>query len=275
MTSTPDWNTFQSRFLRHSEPAISIDYSRMGTGENFLDDHSKLIERAITDMQNLEAGKIANPDEGRMVGHYWLRNADLAPGDLPSTIREDIDDARNFAAEIHSGGISAPNGSAFSPLLIIGIGVSALGPQLVADALGGDARLSVSFFDNTDPAGIDATITEIGDKLPTTLAIVISKGGGTPETRNGMLEAKAAFEKQGLEFAKQAVAITGIDSKLDNYAKDNGWLRRFRMHDWIGGRTSVMSTVGLLPAALQGVDIDQFLAGAAATDELTRNPDVR
>ncbi len=161
----------------------------------------------------------------------------------------------------------------FTHILVIGIGGSALGPQLVAEALGGDAKMSISFFDNTDPAGIDDTIAQIADKLPSTLAVVISKSGGTPETRNGMLEAEAAFGRHDLDFAKHAVAVTGVDSKLDNYAKDNGWIRRFRMHDWIGGRTSVMSTVGLLPAALQGIDIGQFLAGAAATDTLTRNPD--
>jgi len=54
----------------------------------------------------------------------------------------------------------------------------------------------------------------------------------------------------------------------------NGWLARFPMPDWIGGRTSAMSAVGLLPMALQGFDIDAFLAGAAAMDERTRVPDV-
>jgi glucose-6-phosphate isomerase len=88
-----------------------------------------------------------------------------------------------------------------------------------------------------------------------------------------MLEAQDAFATRGLEFAKQAIAITGVGSKLDEFSTAGGWIRRFRMHDWIGGRTSIMSTVGLLPAALQGVDIRQFLAGAAATDKLTRNPD--
>ncbi|PYJ20356.1 MAG: glucose-6-phosphate isomerase, partial [Verrucomicrobia bacterium] len=88
-----------------------------------------------------------------------------------------------------------------------------------------------------------------------------------------MLEAEARFKENGLQFRKHAVAVTGADSALDNYAEENGWLARFPMHDWVGGRTSVMSAVGLLPMALQGFDIDDFLAGASAMDERTRTQD--
>jgi len=68
--------------------------------------------------------------------------------------------------------------------------------------------------------------------------------------------------------------VTGVGSELDKHAEANGWLARFPMPDWIGGRTSVMSPVGLLPMALQGFDIDAFFAGAATMDERTRVPDV-
>jgi glucose-6-phosphate isomerase len=91
-----------------------------------------------------------------------------------------------------------------------------------------------------------------------------------------MLEAKAFYERHGLDFAAHAVAVTGtaaggIRSRLEQYALEHGWLRIFPMTDWVGGRTSVMSTVGLVPAALQGVDTVQFLAGAAAMDAKTRS----
>src|SRR5690606_14969045 len=116
--------------------------------------------------------------------------------------------------------------------------------------------------------------SDIGAKrLSKTLAVVISKSGGTPETRNGMIEAKAAYDAAGLDFGKHAVAVTGVGSKLDQFAEAYGFVARFPMEDWVGGRTSVMSTVGLVPAALQGIDIDQFLAGAAAMDAETRKPD--
>src|SRR5207249_7481185 len=92
------------------------------------------------------------------------------------------------------------------------------------------------------------------------------------ETRNGMLEAAARYEQAGLDFGKHAVAVTGVGSELDKYAEKNGWLTPFPMHDWVGGRTSIMSAVGLVPAALEGFDIDNFLAGAAAMDMKTRAP---
>jgi glucose-6-phosphate isomerase len=89
-----------------------------------------------------------------------------------------------------------------------------------------------------------------------------------------MLEAEARFKEKGLQFNKHAVAVTGAGSDLDKNAEKSGWLTRFPMHDWVGGRTSVMSAVGLLAMALQGLDIDDFLAGAAAMDERNRAQDV-
>jgi glucose-6-phosphate isomerase len=105
--------------------------------------------------------------------------------------------------------------------------------------------------------------------------LVTSKSGGTKETRNGMLEVQARLTELGVPFAGQFVAVTGIDSELDKRAVSEKWLRRFPMYDWVGGRTSVMSAVGLLPAALQGVDIAAFLKGAAEMDIHTRTPEAR
>ena len=211
-----------------------------------------------------------------MVGHYWLRNPALAPTpEIRSEIEDTIRRVKSFAKDVHAGKITAQNGRRFKHVLHIGIGGSALGPQFVSAALGSpDDPMDIFFFDNTDPEGFDRVFDSIGEGLPETLTIVVSKSGGTKETRNGMLEAEAKFAAIGLPFAKHAVAVTGVGSELDKHAEAKGWLARFPMHDWIGGRTSVMSAVGLLPMALQGFDIDAFLAGAAAMDERTRVPDV-
>jgi glucose-6-phosphate isomerase len=157
---------------------------------------------------------------------------------------------------------------------LIGIGGSALGPQFIADALGqATDPLDIYFLDNTDPDGFDRAFHKIGDHLAHTLAVVISKSGGTKETRNGMLETAARYEQAGLDFGKHVIAVTGPGSELDKHAEKNGWITRFPMHDWVGGRTSIMSAVGLVPAALEGFDIDNFLAGAAAMDAKTRTPE--
>ncbi len=71
------------------------------------------------------------------------------------------------------------------------------------------------------------------------------------------------------------MAVTGPGSELDKVAVKGGWLKRFPMWDWVGGRTSIMSAVGLLPMALQGLDVDAFLAGASAMDAKTRSLRVR
>jgi glucose-6-phosphate isomerase len=103
---------------------------------------------------------------------------------------------------------------------------------------------------------------------------VVSKSGGTKETRNGMLVAQAAYEKAGLKFGQHAVAITMFGSELDKYTIANEWLERFPMWDWVGGRTSELSAVGLLPAALQGLDIDGLLSGSKLVDSATRSHNV-
>lgn len=157
---------------------------------------------------------------------------------------------------------------------MIGIGGSALGPQFVAHALGQPRKdkLAVAFFDNTDPDGIDYVLNGLRGQLAKTLVLVISKSGGTAETRNGMLEAIVAFKAAGLDHSKHFVAVTGAGSKLDITAVSENWLARFPMWDWVGGRTSALCAVGLLPAALQGLDISALLDGAAAMDAVTRRP---
>ena len=275
MASTSLWPRFQKYFLRYDDLDFSIDISRMRFADDFFEKMRPLVEKAFAAMRELEAGAIANPDEQRMVGHYWLRDSKLAP---TPELRADIDETnariKQFAADVHSGKIAPQNGERFKHVLLIGIGGSALGPQFIADSLGNATDpLDIYFLDNTDPDGFDRAFNKIGDHLSHTLTVVISKSGGTKETRNGMLEAAARYDQARLDFGKHAVAVTGAGSELDKYAEKNGWLTRFPMHDWVGGRTSIMSAVGLVPAALEGFDIDSFLAGAAAMDAKTRAPE--
>ena len=266
------WDRFQKYFVRYANLGFSIDISRMAFEDDLFTQMGSRIEAAYKAMIALEAGAIANPDEQRMVGHYWLRNARLAPNDeIQHEISETLAATMQFAADIHAGKITAANGQKFTRVLVVGIGGSALGPQLVAHAITpANPPLAISFLDNTDPDGIDRVIAQIGAELATTITLVISKSGGTKETRNGMLEAEAAYKAAGLDFAKHAVAVTGVGSELDKHSTAQGWLTRFPMWDWVGGRTSLMSAVGTLAAALQGVDVLQFLAGAAAMDVETR-----
>jgi glucose-6-phosphate isomerase len=267
------WTRYQRYLCRVEAVGLSLDVSRMQFDEAYLERMEPAIRRAFVAMDALEKGAIANPDEDRMVGHYWLRAPELAPTPaLQAEIRDTLAAVKAFAAGVHDGSIKPPGAAKFTRILSIGIGGSALGPEFVADALGDPLgkKPAAHFLDNTDPDGIAREFARLDGLLGETLCVVISKSGGTPETRNGMLAAAAAYKAAGLDFPAHAVAVTGTGSKLDKTAEAEHWLQRFPMWDWVGGRTSELSAVGLLPAALQGVDIDAMLAGAAACDVATR-----
>ncbi|VAI33250.1 unnamed protein product [Triticum turgidum subsp. durum] len=245
------WDRYVEWLYQHKQLGLFVDVSRMGFTDDFLLQMEPLMQRAFVAMGELEKGAIANPDEGRMVGHYWLRDPGLAPNSfLRTKIEKTVDHILAFSQDIVSGKIKPPSSQAgrFTQILSIGIGGSSLGPQFVSEALAPDnPPLKIRFIDNTDPAGIDHQIAQLGEELKSTLVIVISKG----------------------------VAITQENSLLDNTARIEGWLDRFPMFDWVGGRTSELSAVGLLPAALQGIDVKEMLVGAALMDEETRNTVVK
>lgn len=220
------------------------------------------VAPAVAAMAALEAGAIANPDEGRQVGHYWLR----APETAPTA-------AHQQAIQQAWAAVRALDRGTARHILWIGIGGSALGPQLLAGCLGQPGDPALSFLDNTDPEGIARVLA--GVDPADTLAVVVSKSGGTPETRNGMLAAQAAYRAAGVPFHRHAIAITGPGSRLDREARDPTapWRAVFPIFDWVGGRTSVTGPVGLVPMALCGWDWRRFLAGAQRMDARTRGAD--
>jgi glucose-6-phosphate isomerase len=280
--SAHDWPRVQALSLHVPALGLLVDLSKTGLSDDALRKNplvTGVFPAAFAAMDALERGAIANPDEKRRVGHYWLRAPERAPdAETAEAIRGTLARIEDFAAAVHAGRVAPEKAPHFTNLLVVGIGGSALGPQFVADALGSPRDpLKPFFFDNTDPDGMARELSRIAATeggLPATLTVVISKSGGTKETRNGMLVAADAYRRAGLAFARHAVAVTGAASELDETAARDGWLERFPMWDWVGGRTSELSAVGLLPAALQGLDVQALLSGAAACDAATRIPEV-
>src|SRR5439155_3767519 len=136
MASSSLWQRFQQYFLYYGDLAFSIDISRMRFPDDFFEKMQPLTEKAFAAMRELESGAIANPDEKRMVGHYWLRNPALAPSaEIRKEIEKTLTRIKSFAAQVHEGKVRSAKGP-FKKLLLIGIGGSALGPQFVAKALG-------------------------------------------------------------------------------------------------------------------------------------------
>jgi glucose-6-phosphate isomerase len=271
------WERYKKNYYEFLSTGLSLDISRMNFADDFFVRMEPKIQKAFTAMEALESGAIANPDENRMVGHYWLRAAERAPSvEIRNEIQGTLQSIKDFTFAIHAGKIYPRKRARFTRFLSIGIGGSALGPQFIADALGSSKdKMKAYFLDNTDPDGIDRILVELGNDLVDTLIIVISKSGGTVETRNGMLEVAAAYKKANLSFERHAVAVTAVGSKLDDLSKNNSWLASFPMWDWVGGRTSITSAVGLLPMALQGINVLDFLKGAALCDEITRKKELR
>ena len=168
--------------------------------------------------------------------------------------------------------------------VVLGIGGSALGNIALQTALNPamynldekqrkGPRLFV--FDNVDPMQLGSFLSWVGDKLDKTIFNVISKSGRTAETAAQFLVIrKMLLEAIGEEgFKKQVVATTDANAGTMRKIADEAGLRTLVVPDGVGGRFSVLSPVGLLSAAVCGIDIDQLLAGAAAMDELCSKED--
>ena len=103
------WQRYQDWLYYHEGLQFYLDISRMGVDEAFLEKLKPKFDKAFQDMKNLEAGGIANPDEKRMVGHYWLRNPEIAPtAAIKQEIIQALDDIELFVRQVHTGAIKPP-----------------------------------------------------------------------------------------------------------------------------------------------------------------------
>ncbi|MHC5165273.1 MAG: hypothetical protein ACYSOI_08020, partial [Planctomycetota bacterium] len=168
--------------------------------------------------------------------------------------------------------------------VVLGIGGSALGNIALQTALNPymynmdekqrkGPRLFV--FDNVDPMQLGSFLDWIGDKMDKTIFNVISKSGRTAETAAQFLVLRQLLLKKLGEdgFRKQVVATTDTHAGTMRKIADEAKLRTLVVPDGVGGRFSVLSPVGLLSAAVCGIDIDELLAGAAQMDELCSTED--
>ena len=168
--------------------------------------------------------------------------------------------------------------------VVLGIGGSALGNIALQTALNpymynldekqrnGGPRLFV--FDNVDPVQFASFLDWIGDKLDKTIFNVISKSGRTAETASAYLVVRKLLEdKLGDKASQQIIATTDAkEGTLRKIADESGY-RTLEVPDGVGGRWSVLSPVGLLSAAVCGIDIDSLLEGARQMDKRVSNPD--
>jgi len=277
MNNVDKWKRYCDLLCFDDSLGFWLDISRMDVVENDFEIFKGKFSQAFTSLSKLENGSIANIDESRQVGHYWLRNPQIAPTlEITESISSEVNNISKFGNSILNGEITNNDGNKYTDVFWIGIGGSGLGPLLIKESFKREAiGLNLHFLDNVDPEGILHKLNSILPNIQSTLFVVVSKSGGTPEPLIGMEQAMKFVHDNKQNWSTQAVAITSKGSKLDTLAVNENWLAVFDLPDWVGGRTSITGAVGLLPAALIGADIKKFLDGASKMDELTRINDIK
>jgi len=229
-----------------SLPGVRYDYSRQRAGAMTLRLLSNLAaERGLPAWRAaLLSGQPVNNTENRPAWHTALR----AGGSSPSEVIETLARMKAIVAKVRSE-------KKFKRIVNLGTGGSDLGPRLLADALG-DGTLDVRFAANVDPKDLQRALE--GADPASTLFVVASKTFTTQETL-----ANALAAKQWLNGKNNFYAITANQTE----ARKFGVIEVLPMWDWVGGRFSVWSAVGLAAACAMGFEsFEEFLAGGRDVD---------
>lgn len=212
----------------------------------------------------LFAGEKVNVTEGRAAWHVALRRG----AEAPSEVRNALDAARRIAAELRSGRCTGASGKSISHVVNIGIGGSDLGPRMALDALD-DFRDSALRFDcvtNIDPADLGRVLAR--SDAERTVFVVASKTFTTQETLANATAAKEWLRAKlppDTELGQHFIAVTANFAAARTFGvpADN----ILPLWDWVGGRYSIWSCVGLpLMLSIGPEGFDEFLAGAAEAD---------
>lgn len=254
-------------------PGLFLDYSRNLITREILDLLLALAE--ASDMagwrQRLFAGAPVNNTEQRPALHTLLR---ARPQDVPSNLSAEYAEVqaahvrmREFAAAVRNGALRSVTGAVFTDVINIGIGGSHLGPDLVIDALQAPAGSSprVHFLSNVDPEHGARLFARLNPAE--TLVIVTSKTFTTQETLVNAESARRWLTGSLGEnaVAQQFAAVSAAPERAGEFGI--GADRVFAFQDWVGGRYSLWSAVGLPIAIGLGPDLfDALLAGAAEMD---------
>jgi len=282
------WHDLHMRDLFAKDPGRFATLSKTGAGI-FLDYSKNRVTAetlgllfALAKDRGVEAARDAmfagepfNVTEGRSVLHVALRNpgsgaARVQGEDVAPKVQAVLSKMRTFVARLHTFSFRGHTGKPITNIVNIGIGGSDLGPVMVTRALKHYARpgMHVFFVSNVDGTHIEETLKELDPE--TTLFIVASKTFTTQETLTNASTAKAwLLSKLGageqavashfvaLSTNAQAVKAFGIDPE-----------NMFEFWDWVGGRYSLWSAIGLSIACYLGMDkFEELLAGAHAMDE--------
>ncbi len=259
-----------------SAAGLMLDYSKNLISDETLKLLANLAE--ATDVVGLRdamfAGKHINNTEDRAVLHTALRattaGAPLADGEkLQTEVSTTLAKMKQFVDEIHSGQRRGHNGQTFTDVLAIGIGGSFLGPKVATEALRPYAieHIKVHFVANVDGTALTEKLKRID--VDRTLVVMSSKSFSTQETLTNTCSARDYFVAHGVPvegIRHHFVAISSNVPAAVEFGMDANNV--FPMWDWVGGRYSLWSAIGLPIALAVGFKhFEALLQGAAAMDE--------
>ncbi|AUG53095.1 glucose-6-phosphate isomerase [Thalassospira marina] len=267
-----------ARFSRYHSTLddLFVDYSKNLITDNVLNGLLELAKEAgVTEWRDrMFAGERINITEHRAVLHVALRNIDGDPvevdgEDVMPGIKEVLANMKAFAARVHSGEWKGHTGKKITDVVNIGIGGSDLGPVMVNEALRPYHidGIKCHFVSNVDGAHIVDTLK--GLDAETTLFIIASKTFTTDETLTNAYSARSwlvdALGDDGA-VAKHFVAVSTALDKVAEFGIDTA--NAFGFWDWVGGRYSLWSAIGLPIILAVGYDrFEELLRGGAAMDQ--------
>jgi glucose-6-phosphate isomerase len=259
---------------------IQLDYSRQALDSAVWNALLELARQAGVEARRdaMFRGDAINTTEQRAVLHVALRGTPGASGAqapwgaaIQQQVQAELDRVCAFTERVRSGELKGSTGLAFTDVVNIGIGGSDLGPRMAADALAplcsdGTRGLRVHFVSNPDAWALHSSLRGLNPQ--TTLVIVASKTFTTQETMTNAASARRWLADAGITGAAQSahlVAVTAAPQKSGaaGYPPEH----TFSFWDWVGGRYSVWSALGLpLALAIGAPAFREMLAGAQAMD---------
>ncbi len=255
---------------------LLFDYSKNRVTQETMDKLLALAEAAgVPNLRDaMFSGEKINTTEDRAVLHIALRNRPDNPiyvdgKDVMPSVKNVLDKMRTFSEAVRSGSWQGYTGGEITDIVNIGIGGSDLGPKMVTHALipYGHPRLSVHYVSNVDGSDMSETLKHL--KPETTLFLVASKTFTTQETMTNAATARdwlLGAAKDDSAVAKHFVAMSTNEEAVKAFGIDAQ--NMFEFSDWVGGRYSLWSAIGLSIALYVGMDnFEALLVGAREADE--------
>lgn len=299
-TTTTAWKSLQNHFSflksfnlkeafkdnpsRADELSISFEDFYVDFSKNLINSETKsLLNSLATECHLSEAinsyfnGEPINATENRAVLHTALRTPE---NNAPATVKQKVKDAAaskvkmfNYVDQVLNGDITTYNDQQFDTVVNIGIGGSDLGPVMIYESLQAYKNdMTLHFVSNVEGDHVEEVLKKINPE--TTLFVIVSKSFGTQETLTNATTIRNWFiEKVNKEaVASHFIAVSSNVDRAVNFGIDTANI--FPMFDWVGGRFSLWSTVGMSVALGIGTEnFQDLLNGAHAMDQHFKNSD--